>query len=313
MTSLSKSLARLLLSTIVAGSAAATAQPVDPALYSSLQWRLVGPFRAGWAEMVEGIPEQAQHLLLRRSRRRRLEDRRRRADLDFAVRQGREARRSARSRSRRPIPNVIYVGSGQPEPRYDVAAGAASTNRPTAARTGPTSALQTRATSAAIRVNPNDPNTVLVGALGHFFGPSDERGVYRTTDGGKTWTQPLAPGDNTGVVDLAADPAEPAHVFASTWKRAQWPWLSYFTRIAGEGSAIWRSDDDGAHWRRLTGGGWPSGTLGRIGLAVDSRQRRDARLRRRRFRRPTAASIAPTTAARTGSASTRQRRSRAGT
>jgi photosystem II stability/assembly factor-like uncharacterized protein len=78
----------------------------------------------------------------------------------------------------------------------------------------------------------------------------------------------LAPGGFTGVNDIASDPRNPRTLFASTWEARQYPWQSYFTEISGRGSAVWRSDDQGVHWRRLSGGGWPAGPLGRISLAV---------------------------------------------
>ncbi|HEY7959437.1 MAG TPA: hypothetical protein VID20_05190, partial [Sphingomicrobium sp.] len=119
-----------------------------------------------------------------------------------------------------------------------------------------------------IWVSPTNPEVVLVGAVGHFFGASDERGIFRSTDGGRTWSHPLAPGGFTGVNDIASDPRNPRTLFASTWEARQYPWQSYFTEISGPGSAVWRSDDEGAHWRRLSGGGWPTSPVGRISLAV---------------------------------------------
>ena len=109
---------------------------------------------------------------------------------------------------------------------------------------------------------------MLVAALGHIFGPNPERGVFRTTDGGKTWTQTLFVDADTGVVDLAADPVQPDIVFASAWTARNWPWLSYFTPIEGAGSAIYKSIDGGVTWKRVEGDGWPTGKLGRIGLAA---------------------------------------------
>jgi photosystem II stability/assembly factor-like uncharacterized protein len=109
---------------------------------------------------------------------------------------------------------------------------------------------------------------VLVGAVGHFFGPSTARGIYRSTDGGRTWSHPLAPGEWTGINDIASDPDNSRTLFASAWEARQWPWQSYFTEISGPGGGIYRSDDGGVHWRKLSGGGWPNGPLGRISLAA---------------------------------------------
>ena len=105
--------------------------------------------------------------------------------------------------------------------------------------------MQTTRHIGQILIDPKDANTVLVAALGHIFGPSPDRGVFRTTDGGGTWTKVLFVDNQTGAVDLAADPADPNIVFATTWTARNWPWLSYFTPIEGEGSAIWKSTDGG--------------------------------------------------------------------
>lgn len=165
-------------------------------------------------------------------------------------------------------PNVIYVGGGQPEPRYDVQSGRGVYKSTDGGQAWTDLGLADTKSIGRIWVSPTNPNLVLVGAVGHFFGPSDARGIYRSTDGGRTWTHVLAPGGYTGVNDIAADPANPRTLFASTWEARQYPWQSYFTPIAGAGSAVWRSDDGGVHWRRLSGGGWPTGALGRISLAV---------------------------------------------
>src|SRR6185503_11684866 len=119
-----------------------------------------------------------------------------------------------------------------------------------------------------IWVDPNNPDIVLVGAQGHFFGPSADRGIYRSADGGKIWSHVLQPDQWTGVVDIASDPKNPRVLFAAAWEAHQYPWLSYFAPPIGPGSAIYKSTDEGKTWRRLSGGGWPIMAIGRIGLAV---------------------------------------------
>jgi photosystem II stability/assembly factor-like uncharacterized protein len=119
-------------------------------------------------------------------------------------------------------------------------------------------------------LHPADPNTAWVAALGHLYSPNEERGVYRTTDGGETWERVLFVDENTGAVDLTLDPSNPDRLWAATWTRARRAWD--FSE-AGPGSAVWRSDDGGATWARVTveGSGFPMGeTIGRIGLAVAS-------------------------------------------
>ncbi|MEO8460520.1 MAG: hypothetical protein ABI451_08325, partial [Dokdonella sp.] len=122
----------------------------------------------------------------------------------------------------------------------------------------------------AVLIDPRDASTVLVGAVGHYFGPNRERGVFRSSDGGKTWKQTLSIDADTGVVDLAADPANPETVYAAAWQIRNYPWLSYFQPNDGPGSGIYKSTDGGQNWKRLAGGGWPTAILGRIGLATAS-------------------------------------------
>ena len=263
-----KSLSRLLLSTLIAcGGAAANAQPVDPALYSTLNWRLLGPFRAGWAEMIVGVPSEPNTFYFGAS--------------GGGVWKTDDAGRTWTSLFDKggssaigaiavapSNPDVIYIGGGQPEPRYDVQSGRGVYKSTDGGRTWTDLGLADTKYIGRIWVSPTNPNTEVVGAVGHFFGPSDARGIFRSTDGGRTWTHPLAPGGFTGVNDVVSDPKNPRTLFASTWEARQYPWQSYFTKIAGPGSGIWRSDDEGAHWHRLTGGGWPTGPLGRISLAA---------------------------------------------
>ena len=251
------------------------AAPIDPNLYAQLHWRLVGPFRAGWAEMIQGVPGKSDSFY-------------------FAASGGGVWRTNDAGRTWTSLfdkgpssaigaialapsnPNVIYVGGGQPEPRYDVQSGRGVYKSIDGGRSWSDLGLRETRYIGRIWVNPTDPNNLLVGAVGHFFGPSEARGIYRSIDGGKNWTHPLALGGFTGVNDIAADPGNPRILFASAWEARQWPWQSYFTEISGPGSGIYRSDDGGARWRKLSGGGWPTGPLGRISLAT---VRKNGRLR----------------------------------
>jgi photosystem II stability/assembly factor-like uncharacterized protein len=165
-------------------------------------------------------------------------------------------------------PSTIYVGTGQVAPRYDIAAGRGVFKSTDGGKSWRSLGLAATRAIGRIWVDPRDPDVVLVAALGHVFGPNSERGIYRSTDGGKTWVHALAINDDTGVVDLAADPTNPNLLYAAAWQMRGRPWLSYFEPPQGPGTAIYRSTDAGVTWTRLAGNGWPQGPLGRIGLAV---------------------------------------------
>ncbi len=234
---------------------------------SSLRWRLVGPFRGGWSTMVVGIPQRPDTFF-------------------FGAAGGGLWRTDNAGRTWVPLfdrgptapvgaiavappdPDTIYLGTGQPEPRYDVAGGVGVFRSRDGGRTWKAIGLADTRHIGRIWVDPADRDTILVAAVGHFFGSNRERGVFRSTDGGETWGHVLRIDDDTGAVDLAADPSDPQVIFAATWQARQFPWQSYFMPVAGPGSGIHRSRDGGRTWERLSGSGLPTGSLGRISLAA---------------------------------------------
>jgi photosystem II stability/assembly factor-like uncharacterized protein len=248
------------------GSSVAVAAVVDPAQYSTLRWRLVGPFRGGWVSAIEGVPDRPDTFYF--------------ASAGGGVWKTQNAGRTWMSLFDKggssaigaivvapSNPDVVYVGGGQPEPRYDVQSGRGVYRTTDGGKTWTDLGLADTRYIAKIWVSPSNPDEVVVAAVGHFFGESEARGLYRSTDGGKHWTHVLSPGPYTGANDIVADPVRPTTLFASTWEARQWPWQSYFTEISGPGSALYRSDDSGAHWTKVEGTGWPKGPLGRISLA----------------------------------------------
>ena len=115
-------------------------------------------------------------------------------------------------------------------------------------------------------IDPHDPNIVFVAALGHPYGPNAERGVFRTTDGGSSWTKVLFKDENTGAIDLAIDPQNSKTIFASLWQTRRPPWNVY-PPSNGPGSGLYKSSDAGATWQPIENG-IPKEGIGRIGIAV---------------------------------------------
>jgi photosystem II stability/assembly factor-like uncharacterized protein len=259
------SLLAALLASAISGSVPAAA--VDPGVYADLHWRQLGPFRAGWASVIAGVPSRPDTFYFGAAGGGvwRTDDAGRTWNSLFDKGPSSAIGALAIAPSN---PEVIYVGAGQPEPRYDVESGRGVYRSSDGGKTWTDLGLHDTRYIGRIWVSPTDPNTLIVAAVGHYFGPNPERGLYRSTDGGRSWTHVLAPGPWTGAVDIASDPANPRTLFASTWEARQYPWQSYFTEIAGPGSALYRSDDGGLHWRKVSGAGWPAGPLGRISLAA---------------------------------------------
>jgi photosystem II stability/assembly factor-like uncharacterized protein len=161
-------------------------------------------------------------------------------------------------------PNVVWVGTGEGNPRNDVVDGNGVFMSPDAGKTWQFMGLGDVGQITRIVIDPADPDVVFVGALGHVWAPNPQRGVFRTTDGGKTWQKVLFVNDTTGVADLVMVPGNPRVLFAGMWQFVRRPWELV---SGGAGSGIYRSTDGGLTWQRLNEG-LPSGLLGRMALAV---------------------------------------------
>ncbi|MBV8285260.1 MAG: hypothetical protein JO175_11470, partial [Candidatus Eremiobacteraeota bacterium] len=161
--------------------------------------------------------------------------------------------------------DVVWAGTGEPNPRNDASYGDGVWVTHDGAGHWLHRGLDGTYAVAKILVDPRDPNAVLVGALGNPFRDTNDRGVYRTTDGGKTWRQTLYAGPQSGVSDMDWDPHDPRIVYAGVWQFRRKPWT--FTS-GGPIDGIYKSIDGGSAWRRLSGGGLPGGVVGRIGIAV---------------------------------------------
>jgi photosystem II stability/assembly factor-like uncharacterized protein len=161
--------------------------------------------------------------------------------------------------------NVIYAGTGEACIRGDIINGNGVFKSVDAGKTWTFVGLRDTRAIGRVAVHPKNPDIVYVAAFGHTFGPNAERGIFRTTDGGKTWTKVLYKDENSGGIDLSLDPTNPNVIFASLWQARRSPWGM---DSGGPGSGLYRSTDGGSTWKHLTGHGLPEGTLGRIGVAV---------------------------------------------
>ena len=160
--------------------------------------------------------------------------------------------------------NVIYAGTGSACPRGNVSPGVGVYRSTDAGDTWAHVGLADSGQIGRIRVHPRDPDVVYVAALGRIFGANEERGVFRSRDGGATWEKVLYVSDRAGAVDLAMDPANPRILYAAIWQVVRQPWT---LESGGEDGGLWRSKDGGDSWEELTEG-LPESNLGRIGVAV---------------------------------------------
>ena len=161
-------------------------------------------------------------------------------------------------------PNIIWVGTGEANNRQSSSWGDGIYRSLDGGKTWTNMGLRDTKHIGRVVVDSRDPNIVYVAALGHLWGPNKERGVFKTTDGGKTWSNVLFVNEDTGVIDLAIDPQSPMTLYAAAYQRRRTPWGF---NGGGPGSAIYRTVDGGANWTKLTKG-LPEGTTGRIGLDV---------------------------------------------
>ncbi len=242
-------------------------QPIPQQSYAGMKWRLVGPYRAGWATMAEGIPDKPNTFYF--------------GAAGGGVWKSNDAGRTwhalmqhegaasvgaldiAPSNSK-----IIYVGTGQVALRYDIIAGDGVYKTEDDGKTWKNVGLKDTRHIGRILVDSKDPQKVLVAAMGHTFNANKERGVFLTNDGGKTWKKVLYVDENTGAVDLASDPEHPSVVYAALWQMRMHPWLDYYITQTGPGSGIYKSKDGGEHWTKLSSHGLPKGNYGRIGLGV---------------------------------------------
>ncbi len=162
--------------------------------------------------------------------------------------------------------NVIYVGGGEKTVRGNVSYGYGMWKSENAGKTWESIGLKDTRHIARVRVHPDNPDVVYAAAMGNLFAPNEERGVFKSTDGGKTWKKTLFISNEVGVVDLVLDPNNPRIMYASSWRVKRTP---YSLESGGEGSGLWKSTDSGDTWTEITANeGLPTGTWGISGITV---------------------------------------------
>ncbi|HEV2737753.1 MAG TPA: hypothetical protein VGU66_04145 [Candidatus Elarobacter sp.] len=162
-------------------------------------------------------------------------------------------------------PNDVWAGTGEANPRNTVEEGAGVWHSADGGKTWRHAGLDDAGSVAAISLDPRDPRTVVAGVLGHVFRDGTTRGVFVTHDGGAHWARTLYLGPSSGVSDLVRVPDHPSTLFAGVWQFRRQPWTM---SSGGPMGGLFRSDDGGATWRKLTGHGLPGGITGRIGVAA---------------------------------------------
>jgi photosystem II stability/assembly factor-like uncharacterized protein len=239
-------------------------KPFDQKLFQELRWRSIGPFRGGRALAVTGVRGQPETYY-------------------FGAVGGGVWKTNDAGRTWKPIfdsqpvasigaiavapsdSNIIYVGSGEADMRSSISYGNGMYKSTDAGKIWTHIGLSDSRQIARILVDPHDANKVFVAALGHPYGPNQERGVFYSADGGKHWKKILFHDENTGAIDLAFEPGNPKTIYAALWQTRRPPW-SIYPPSNGPGSGLYRSIDGGDHWQAVTQG-LPSEGLGRMGIA----------------------------------------------
>ena len=229
-----------------------TAQQVPENAYQDLHWRMIGPFRGGRTRAATGVPSQPGVFYI--------------GQVNGGVWKsddyGRiwtpifdhESTQSIGAIAVAPSnPNIIYVGSGEGLHRPDLSVGNGIYKSTDAGKTWTHLGLRDGFQIPALAIDPRDPNRVFAAVLGHPYGPNEERGLFRSTDGGQTWQKVITKDENTGASDVEIDPSNPDVIYASMWEAREGPWEDN-NEFNGTGGGLFKSTDGGATWHPLSNG-----------------------------------------------------------
>ena len=249
----SQAVLRLLVCVLLflcAGSS--TAQQVPENTYQELHWRMIGPFRGGRTRAATGVPSQPNVFYI--------------GQVNGGVWKsddyGRtwtpifdhESTQSIGAIAVAPSnPNIVYVASGEGLHRPDLSVGNGIYKSTDAGKTWTHLGLSDGFQIPALAVDPRDPNRVFAAVLGHPYGPNEERGLFRSSDGGQTWQKAIYKDENTGASDVEIDPSNPDVIYASMWEVREGPWEDN-NEVNGTGGGLFKSTDGGNTWHPLTNG-----------------------------------------------------------
>ncbi|HUO24351.1 MAG TPA: hypothetical protein VMU61_01720 [Candidatus Aquilonibacter sp.] len=252
-----------------ASSVQSASTPEDK-LFKGMQYRMIGPFRGGRSLTAAGIPDDPTTYY-------------------FGATGGGVWKSTDGAMTWSPVfdkegsssigslavansnPNILYVGTGEACIRGNIAQGDGVYKSLDGGKTWTNVGLHDSRAIGKVIINPANPDIVFVAALGHPYGPNTERGIFRTTDGGKTWEKVLYKDESTGGIDIDFDPHNPNILFAALWQARRTPWSM---SSGGPGSGLYRSNDGGTTWKQLEEHGLPKGPYGRIGVAVAANSQR---------------------------------------
>jgi len=236
------------------GTALCFAQSVNPALYSDMRWREIGPMRAGRTRALAGVPSQPATFYM--------------GAVNGGVWKTTDSGATWHSLwDSQPTgsigaiavslsnPNIIYVGSGEGLARPDLSVGDGVYKSTDAGKTWTHLGLRDGQQIGQLAIDPHNPDKVFVAVTGHPYGPNKERGLYRSTDGGKTFKNVLYIDEFTGASEVQIDPNHPDVVYAGMWERQEGAWEN--GSWSGTHGGFFKSTDGGDHWTKLTGGGLP--------------------------------------------------------
>ena len=242
----------LLISCLILISSAAIHAQIPESTYQDLHWRMIGPFRGGRTRAACGVPTQPNVFYM--------------AQVNGGVWKSddygrtwnplfdKEPTQSIGAIAVAPSdPNIVYVSGGEGLHRPDLSVGNGMYKSTDAGETWTHLGLHDAQQIPALAVDPRDSSKVFAAVLGHPYGPSEERGLYLSTDGGESWKKVLGKDENTGASDVELDPSNPDVVYASLWEVREGPWEDG-NEFNGSGGGLFKSTDGGATWHQLTNG-----------------------------------------------------------